>query len=272
MIVSFRRVLIPILKIIIPIFIYGCGQSIGYKEVESEIRYYHSTTPEWLPSAAGPGIQHPAFIRLENVNKSKFEILGSVAKDDRTVWFEGKPILGADPGSFLNLEGPYQKDQLAVYFDGVPFESVKPEHFEVIKSKGWIAYARSDEEVFFREKSLNVNSIKNFEFIQGFDLWARDGLNYFLLERKITSGNYDDIKIINNSCYKDQSFVYHVDGNIDTLIFEKGDNIEIPSLDILTIEKTEHSAFLKDKFGYIDVHSKKRISIDDYKFQLKHND
>ncbi|MDG1806208.1 DKNYY domain-containing protein [Flavicella sp.] len=104
--------------IIITIGFFGCGQSIGYKEVESEIRYYHSTDPEWLPSAAGPG--KSVYIKLKNVNRNKFKIFGIVAKDNQNVWYAGKPIIGADSESFEVLEGPYQKDKSTVYFNGKP--------------------------------------------------------------------------------------------------------------------------------------------------------
>ena len=45
---SIKRIVRLILKGLIPIVLYACGQSIGYKDVGSEIRYYSSTTPDWF--------------------------------------------------------------------------------------------------------------------------------------------------------------------------------------------------------------------------------
>lgn len=263
-----RIKLIRIIKFLIPLFLYGCGQSIGYHEVDSEIRYYHSSDPEWLPSAAGPGPQR-VFIKLENVNKSELDVFETIAKDDKNVWYKGKPIIGADPESFVKLDGPYQKDKASVYFEGERFENVNPDQFEVLKSDGYVAYARSDNHVFFRDKSLRVNSIQNFEIIQGYNTWARDGMNYYSRETQITTGKYNDIEIINNGWIKDKLFVYGGDG--DTLMINKEYDSDTPSLDLSTIEKTEHFAYLKDRYGYIDVHSKLRVSVKDYEYQIKHD-
>ena len=268
---ALRRIFVFIFLGLIPIIICGCGQPIGYKEVESQFRYYHSTSPEWLPSAAGPGAS--VFRRLENVNRSKFKVFGVIAKDDRYVWYAGIPIIGADAESFLNLEGPYQKDKLAVYVNGVFLHDVKSNAFEVIRVNSQnedMAYARTDEEVYYMDRPLNVSSVKSFNFIPGFDFWARDGINYFYFENKITVGIYDELEIINNGWFKDKQFVFSAYG--ETLIINKENDSDTPSLDINTIEKTEHYSYLKDKYGYIDVYSKRRVSSDDYKLQLKHLD
>jgi hypothetical protein len=252
--------------------LYGCGEPIGYHEVDGEIRYYHSSDPEWLPSAAGPGKKKTVFQKLENVNISAFEIYETIAKDDKNVWYKGEPIIGADSESFIKLDGPYQKDKESVYFEGERFENVNPDQFEVIKNAGYIAYARSDNQVFFRDKSLNVNSVQGFEIIQGSDSWAKDGINYYFWDRKIPLDNYNDIEIINSSCFKDNSYVFHINGEeIDTVIVNSGGNIDIPDLDIQSIKKTEHTSFIKDKFGYIDVHSKIRVSVKDYEYQIDHD-
>ena len=130
--IALRRTVSLILKGLIPIVLYSCSQPIGYEEVNSEIRYYSSSTPDWLPSASGKARYS---VIKEYVNRSRFETFGSIAKDDKTVWFHAIPITGADAESFVNLEGPYSKDKFGVYLSGSPLQDVKSEFFEVLEAR-----------------------------------------------------------------------------------------------------------------------------------------
>lgn len=263
-----RYCFVAITAALISVNLSGCGQSIGYQEVDTEVRYYHSTTPQWLPSAAGPG--RKVYRTLVDVNREQFQIFGAIAKDDNQVWYLGLPIIEADAESFISLEGDYQKDKFTVYRRGIPIEGVASNEFEVI----WVhavnkdmAYGRTRTDVFYQEKPLSVSSISDFEFIARHDFWARDGSNYFYYDKKITVGNYNDIQIIGSGWLKDDQFVFNAEG--EKLIIENQNEIDMPSLDLDTIEQSEHHAYLRDKHGYIDVYSKKRVSVSDYKYQLK---
>lgn len=263
------QIISKVLFFLIVFLFYACGQSIGYKEVESEIRYYHSTDPEWLPSAAGPG-KKSVYIRLKNVNKNKFKIFGIIAKDDQNIWYAGKPIIGADSESFEVLDGPYQKDKSSVYFNGKPIIGLQSDSFEIIKAfNDYYVYAKTNNTILYREKPLNVSSVQNFEFIPEHMFWARDGVNYFYLDRKINTGNYKDIDIIIGGWFKDKQFVYNSVG--DTLRLKNHSEKNIERLDIKSIEKTELYGFLKDKYGYINGNDNKRITNQEYKYYLKHD-
>tara|TARA_R110002126_G_scaffold206886_1_gene353979 strand:+ start:9691 stop:10506 length:816 start_codon:yes stop_codon:yes gene_type:complete len=265
--ISLKKIVSLVLKGLIPIVLYGCGQSIGYKDVGSEIRYYSTTTPDWLPSASG-GKRYS--IIKEYVNRSKFETFETYAKDDKTVWFYTIPITGADAESFVGLEGNYAKDKFRVYLNGMPLQDVNSEFFEVIESNQnnelfKFIYTRTDKDIYCMGSPLHVSSIHNFELIPEFLFWAKDGVNYFFRSRKIVIGNYDAIEIFGDQWYKDNLFVYHTERG--AIIIDKGLNSDIPSLDINTVQKTEVGGYFRDKFGYISGYSKKRVSIEDYEYQ-----
>ena len=266
--IALKKIVSLVLKGLIPIVLYGCGQSIGYKEVGSEIRYYSSTTPDWLPSASG-GKRYSTI--QEYVNRSKFETFETYAKDDKTVWFYTIPITKADAQSFVGLEGNYAKDKFRVYLNGMSLQDVNSEFFEVIETNTnfeyyQFLYARTDEDIYLSGTPLNVSSIKNFQFIPEFANWSKDGVNYFCGSTKIVIGNYDDVEIIAEHWFKDKLFFYNIQG--DTLIINKEFDSSLPSLDISTIQITETSSCFKDKFGYIDARSKKRISNEEYEHKL----
>lgn len=259
-----------ILKLSLFFFLYQCGQSIGYKKVDSEFRYYFSTDPEWLPSAKGPGGKK-IFRKLENVNENSFEILGDIAKDSLNVWFKGKPILRAHAKSFVILEGGYQKDQKDVYHNGKRIKNARSHAFEIITVfTNNDAFATTDQDVYFKDKPLLVTSVLDFELIPEHQYWSKDGHNYFFLERKITVGNYNEIDIISETWFKDNKFVFNVHG--DTLLLDKNNDSNSQKLDISSIKGTAVRGILKDKFGYIRPSLNKRISKKNYEFFLKHND
>ncbi|NNJ71609.1 MAG: DKNYY domain-containing protein [Enterobacterales bacterium] len=253
---------------IFPFILMGCGQTIGYHEVDNEMRYYHREEPAWLPSAAGPT---KTFTRLGAVNRSTFEVKGYIAKDDSNVWAFGEKIPGADPRSFELLEGQYQRDKNKAYYSGKVLQDLNSDFFEVIRLDSLyqdITYARSDDEVYFTNKPLNVSSAKNFEFIDGYNVWGRDGFNYFMENQKIERGSYHEIEIINGYFLKDKSTVFSWDG--ETLSINEGNGSGQPALDIESLEKTELTGmYLKDKYGYINLATKKRASKEEYEKEYK---
>ena len=223
--------------------------------------------PTGLPSASG---RKRYSIIKKYVNRSKFEVFETYAKDDKTVWFYTIPITGADAESFVGLEGNYLKDKFRVYLNGMPLQDVSSEFFEVIESNQnheyfKFIYALKDKDIYCMGLALHVSSINNFQLIPEFVFWAKDGVNYFFRSKKIVIGNYDAIEILGDLWYKDNLFVYNTKG--DTLIIDKKLNSDIPLLDINTLQKTEVYSYFSDKFGYISGYRKKRVSIEDYEYQ-----
>ena len=248
-------------------FLMGCGQPIGYQEVDNEMRYYHRKEPNWLPSAAGPT---KTYTRLGDVNKRKFEVQGYIAKDDRNVWAFGEIIPGADPGSFVLLEGRYQRDKNKAYFLGKELQNLNSDFFEVIRLDSVyqdITYARSDDEVYFMNKPLHVTSAKDFEFIDEYRTWGQDGVNYFMENQKIEISSYNETELINGYYLKDKSTVFSWDG--DTLSINNKKESDLPGIHIESLEKTDVASYLKDKFGYINLTTKKRAPNKEYEQEYK---
>ena len=223
--------------------------------------------PTGLPSASG---RKRYSIIKKYVNRSKFEVFETYAKDDKTVWFYTIPITGADAESFVGLEGNCLKDKFRVYLNGMPLQDVSSEFFEVIESNQnhehfKFIYALTDKDMYCMGLPLHVSSINNFQLIPEFVFWAKDGVNYFFRSKKIVIGNYDAIEILGDLWYKDNLFVYNTRG--DTLIIDKELNSDIPRLDINDLQKTEVNGYFSDEFGYISGYRKKRVSIEDYEYQ-----
>ncbi|MFK7952752.1 MAG: DKNYY domain-containing protein [Ekhidna sp.] len=194
-----------------------------------------------------------------------------MAKDDQNVWAFGEIIPGADPESFVQLESQYQRDKNKAYFLGKELQDLNSDFFEVIRIDSVypdITYARSDDEVYFTSSPLHVNSAKNFEFIDGYESWGRDGFNYFMQDQKIEFGLYSETELINGYYLKDASTIFSWDG--DTLLIDQEKEMDLPGIHIESLVKTNLVGnYLKDKFGYINLLTRKRVSDEEYEQEYK---
>jgi hypothetical protein len=192
---------------------------------------------------------------LDGVDADKFHVLkyDSYAKDDRLVFYKGKPIPGADAKTFEALGDYYAHDKFRGYYAGDSIKSSRGLTFRIINDY----YTTDGNDIFFMTDPLKVKSAKNFRFVfdSGEDEWERwttDGKYYFIKEFKVPSEDYTHMTLYKNSggISKDSKWVYYFDRKIN---YDDSGKRVLDTLDLLSFKVT---GYLKcgDKFGCINVY------------------
>ncbi len=115
------------------IFLFGCGT--GYQQ--------DGNTWVWVTVDEQYGRRaHPILL----ADGASFKVLADkkYARDKHQVYFQGKPLRGADPVTFELLDAGYGKDQKRVFMDTEPVVLADPATFEVLA----FPYARDREHIF----------------------------------------------------------------------------------------------------------------------------
>jgi hypothetical protein len=99
---------------------------------------------------------------------------GEYGADIHHVYYNSNLIEGADPASFVNINGECWKDKSTVYWQGSPIKGADPRTFVVLKDE-WFKDAKR---AYYEGSSLmQVRDPASFEAIN--DNWARDSKAYY---------------------------------------------------------------------------------------------
>ncbi|MCI0662069.1 MAG: DKNYY domain-containing protein [Acidobacteria bacterium] len=132
------------------------GCQVGYKKVDGKWSYVTWNEAEGYRT------------HKIGADDSTFEILGNkkYAKDKNKVYYKGDPILGADPLTFVLLEGGdyanYAKDKDHVYLLYYPVLNADPNSFSEIK----FPYAKDKKSIYCGTLPMSVKNIEEFEVLQ----------------------------------------------------------------------------------------------------------
>ena len=166
---------------------------------------------------------------------------GGYGADIHHVYYCGKILTGADPASFVNINGDYWKDKSKVYWNTKPINGADPRTFVVLKD-GWSKDARR---AYNAPNPMQVRDPSSFEPIN-FD-WARDSKAYYFSGEyanaepgAVVGADYSTFHILKGPYARDRKNIYW--GNIaienaDLGSFEVGGGLHLQA---------------KDRFGYYE--------------------
>jgi len=198
------KTLQKILFLLITVIFFSC--STGYKNEGDKVYYEH-----WNE---GTGCHKDQI----DADPKTFEILkfDSYAKDDRSVFYKGKKIVGADAKTFEALDDFYAKDKNFGWYGKDKIKTSNGKKIRVINAY----YSTDGFDVFYTTEPLKMSDPKNFKFVSGegsYDSWTTDGKNYYFNHYKVPSDDYKDLKIYPKSggLSKDRKWVYFQDHKLN---------------------------------------------------------
>ena len=173
------------------------------------------------------------------------------AKDDKTVFYEGRVINCADNRTFEPIAEFYARDKNRGYYGEYPVKNSNGKTFKVINGY----YSTDGNDYFYDTSALNMTDPKSFKFVYGegdFDCWTTDGKYYYYNSYKVPSDDYANLTIYKKSggISKDRHWVYFLDHKLNYDIDGKKvvDTIDIPSF------KVTGYIECRDKYGCFNVY------------------
>jgi len=148
------------------IFIIGCGGS-GYKNGGGKVTYSRTVANHYA-------IGSEEFL-VKDADPKTFKIFNKkgYAKDDKTVFYQGEGIPGADTATFRYLGGDYAKDKHMVYFKGVCVPSADSDSFKYLKGN----HARDKNRGYFAGTGIDVSTGISFTRLTAY--YSTDGFDVF---------------------------------------------------------------------------------------------
>jgi len=234
-----KRLSIAIFQFILLLVITGCSS--GYNNDGQTVYYNH-----WNE---GNGQHH----RQLDADPKTFRILefSSYAKDEKTVYYEGQEIIGADAASFVALGDCFGKDKHYGWYGKDTIKTSCGSSFTVINDH----YSKDGFDVFYNTEPLHMTEPANFRFVAGegeYQSWTTDGNNYFFNNYKIPSDDYAHVTIYPKSSglAKDLNRAYFLDHALNNDITGKR---VVDTIDVASFEVTGYME-CKDKYGCINVY------------------
>jgi len=228
-----------IITLLLFLVITGC--STGYENTGEAVYYNH-----WNE---GSGQHH----RQLDADPKTFRVLefSSYAKDEKTVYYDGQAITGADAASFEALGDYYGKDNNFGWYGKDTIKTARGSSFSVINDH----YSTDGFDVFFTTEPLHITEPKSFRFVAGegeYQSWTADGKNYFYLNYKIPSDDFAHVTIYPESggLAKDLNRVYFLDHLLNYDI--TGQRV-VDTIDAASFQVTGYME-CRDKFGCINVY------------------
>jgi hypothetical protein len=199
---------IRIMLLALGLAIFACGNpfnpppnnfSDGGYYVRGNTVYYHSGFPDEpyeLPDADAD---------------SFFIIDATYARDNTTVYFDGRPIPGADPSSFETLESTFSRDDQHVYAGGELF-SDDPAGFEHIEG-----YIYRDSHHIYWSTSTVSDDPGGLRIIgeDGYYTYFADSTTVFLNGGQILDADPETFAILQEVYSQDASHIFYFDGPIE---------------------------------------------------------
>jgi hypothetical protein len=217
------------------------GCSIGYKNEGDAVYYAH-----WNEGSG----QHKNKI---DADPKTFQILNfdTYAKDDKSVFYQGEKIIGADATTFEALGDFYAKDKNFGWYGKDTIKTSNGKTFKVINAY----YSTDGIDVFYTTSPLKMSEPKNFRFVYGegdYQSWTTDGKYYYYNNYKVPSDDYENLKIYPKSggISNDRHWAYFLDHklNYDTDGKRVVDTIDIPTFKVTGFIEC------RDKYGCFNVY------------------
>jgi hypothetical protein len=229
-------------KILIGLFaLTFCSCSTGYIS-EKDAVYYEA----WNEGTGN-------YNRKIDADPKTFLVLkfNTYAKDEKSVFYKGEKIIGADAKTFEALGEYYAKDKNFGWYGKDTIPTSNGQTFKVINSD----YSTDGHDVFYATAPLKMEEPKNFKFVAGeddIDTWTTDGKYYYYNNYKVPSDDYKNLIIYPKSggLSKDKHWVYFLDHKLNYDIDGKK---VVDTIDIATFEVT---GFIncRDKYGCFNVY------------------
>lgn len=233
------RILPKIIFVLLTLTLIGC--STGYKNEGDAVYYEH-----WNEGSG-------QLKEKIEANPKTFQILkfDTYAKDDKTVFYKGGEIIGADAKTFEALGDFYARDKNFGWYGDDTIKSSKGKTFKVINEY----YSTDGHDYFFMTEPLKMANPKGFKFVHGegeSECWTTDGKFYYYRNYKVPSDDYYHLKIYPESggISNDRHWAYIDDHKLNYDIDGKW---VVDTIDIATFKVT---GFLecKDKYGCFNVY------------------
>lgn len=137
--------------------------------------------------------------------------------------YKGEVLNSADAKTFENLNDEYSRDKRTVFYEGVPIEGADPKTFIInplwkteqpIESLEhyWTPYARDSNNIYFEGKKVAAKNIEQFKIIDlcNSNLCATDGVQVFKEGRVLSGIDIQSLRMFNICEYaKDNKRVYY---------------------------------------------------------------
>lgn len=230
-------------------FLIFLSCSTGYKNEGNAVYYEH-----WNEGSG----QHKSKL---DANPKTFEIFefDNYAKDDKSVFYQGKKIIGADAKTFEAIDEFYAKDKNYGWYGSDTIKTSKGKSFKIINSY----YSTDGYDVFYTTEPLKMLEPKNFKFVIGendLETWTTDGKYYYYNQFKVPSEDYKNLTIYPESggISKDKKWVYFLDHKLNYNI--EGKKV-VDTIDINSFKVTGYIE-CRDKFGCFNVYHGREKCVD----------
>lgn len=217
------------------------GCSTGYKNEVEAVYYEH-----WNE---GTGQHKNKLV----ANPKTFQVLkfARYAKDDRSVFYEGDKLIGADAKTFEALGDYYARDKNFGWYGKEIIKTSNGKTFKVTNSY----YSTDGQDYYYMTDPLKIASPKNFKFVHGegdYDCWTTDGKYYYFKNYRVPSNDYKNLKIYPKSggISNDGNWVYFLDHKLN---YDINGKWVVDTIDIATFKVTGYIE-CRDKYGCFNVY------------------
>ena len=188
-----------------------------------------------------------------DANPATFQVLpfDRYAKDDKSVFYEGEKITGADANTFEALDSYYAHDKNYGWYGKDTIQTSRGATFKIINSY----YSTDGHDYFYMTYPLKMASPGDFEFVYGEgdnECWTTDGKFYYYKNYKVPSDDYENLKIYPESggLSHDRHWAYFLDHKLN---YDTDGKWVVDTIDIATFKVT---GFIecRDKYGCFNVY------------------
>ena len=109
---------------------------------------------------------------------------------DPSGFTKSQEVKGADPSTFVVLEGAFAKDKAKVFYHGVELSGANPDTFKIIADE----YYSSDGQLVFAGRSLISRDAKGFTLLD--KGYSRDTEQVFYLSKKVPGAEATSFEVI----------------------------------------------------------------------------
>ncbi len=172
------------------------------------------------------------------------------AKDDKSVFYRGEKMMGADAKTFEVLASPYARDKNVCWYGKDTILAAQGATFKVVNSY----YSTDGRDYYYETEPLKMANPQDFKFVHGegeSDCWTTDGKYYYYKSSKVPSDDYENLKIYPKSggISNDRYWAFYLDHKLN---IDKDGKWVVDTIDIATFEVT---GFIecRDKYGCLNV-------------------
>ena len=158
--------------------------------------------------------------KIENADAQTFEILkdGCYAKDNKTVFYEEKPVNEADPNTFEVLSELIGKDKNSGFFEE---KKIPNSDGQTFKNKDNI-YSKDKNNVYSADKKIAGADPPSFEIVDIEANVTKDKSSFYRYEHRIPVKDYASFEKIKQYFWKDKYNVYYIYNMLHKNLIMKG--------------------------------------------------